>query len=169
MSNRQHVPQSLASDTKEDGVNVAVSAAAAAIAIAAAVEMSEYGPAVQASRGTVAQSDSLYDDEEEQDRRYSRPSHSASYGDGPQHRWQWGVLVPYRHPCVKAHQGGGSTARTLPSAASHPGEVAVALRPSKPVCWGGAARRAASIDAAEPTAPAIDQVVVPAGSSSALV
>ena len=163
MSNPRHVPHSLASDTKEDGVNVAVSAAAAAIAVAV------YGSAVQASRGTVAWSDLLYDDEGEEDRRYSRPSHLASYCDGPQHRWQWRVMVPYRHPCVKAHLGVGSTARTLPSAASHPGEGAVALRPSRSVYWGGTARRAASIDAAEPMAPAIDQVVVPAGSSSALV
>ena len=66
-----------------DEVNDAVSAAAAAVA--AAVKMCEDGSVIQASRGTsrgtVAWSDSLYDDEE--DRRYSRLGHSASYDDGP--------------------------------------------------------------------------------------
>lgn len=67
-------------------MDVAVSAAAVVIAIAAVVKMSVDGPEVQASWGTVAWSDLLYDDEE--DRWYSRRSHSASYDDGPQYyRW----------------------------------------------------------------------------------
>jgi hypothetical protein len=183
VSNPQHVPEPLASNTKQDGVNVAVSAAAVAIAIAvaivavvaiaaaiaAAVKTSKYGLAVQASRGTVAWSDLLYDDEE--DRWYSRLSHSASYDDEPHYRWPWGVMVSHRQSCVKAHLDGGSTVRTLPSAASHPGEVVVAecLRPSRTVCWGGTTRRTVLIDAVERTAPAMRQVVVPAGSSGALV
>ncbi len=105
MSNYQHVPESLASNTKRDGVNIAVSAAA--VAVAAAVKMMEYGPAVQASRGTVARSDLLYDYEKDK-----------------------------RHSCVKVHLDGGPTARTPPSAASHPGEVVVTecLHPSRTVC-----------------------------------
>jgi hypothetical protein len=75
-SNPQHVPESLASNTKRGGVDVAVAVSAAAVAIAVAVaaaaaakvKMSEDGPAVQASRGTVAWSDLMYDDEEEEDR-----------------------------------------------------------------------------------------------------
>jgi len=132
VSNYQHVPESLASNTKRDGVNIAVSAAA--VAVAAAVKMMEYGPAVQASRGTVARSDLLYD--YEKDRWYSRLSHSASYDDGSQYSWQWGVMVPQRHSCVKVHLDGGPTARTPPSAASHPGEVVVTecLHPSRTVC-----------------------------------
>lgn len=48
-----------------------------------------YGPAVQASRGTMAWSDLLYDDKE--DRWYLHPSHSVSCDDGP---WQWGDGAP---------------------------------------------------------------------------
>jgi hypothetical protein len=167
VSNPQHVPESLASNTKRDWVNVAVSAAA--VAAAAAVKMCEDGLAVQANRGTVAWSGLLYDDEE--DRRYSLLSHSASYDDGSQCRWQRGLMVPHRHPCVKVHLDGGSTARTLPSVASHPGEVVVTeyLRPSRTVCWGGTARKVVSIDAVARTAPAMCQVVVPAESLGALV
>lgn len=147
-------------------MNVAVSAAA--VAAAAAVKMSEDGLAVQASRGTVAWSDLLYDDEE--DRRYSLLSHSASYDDGPQYRWQRGVMVPHRHPCVKVHLDGASTVRTLPSVASHPGGVVVTecLHPSGTV-WGGTTRKVVSIDAVARTAPAMCQVVVPAESLGALV
>ena len=58
-------------------MNDAVSAAAAAVVVA--VKMSEDGPPVQASQGTVARSDLLYDDEE--DGRYSHLGHSASYDD----------------------------------------------------------------------------------------
>jgi hypothetical protein len=162
VSNPQHVPESPASNTKRDGVKVAVSAAAA-------VKMSEDGSAVQASRGTVGWSGLLYDDEE--DRRYSLLGHSASYDDDPEYRWQWGVMVPCRHPCEKVHLDGGLTARTLPSAASHPEAVMVTecLRPSRTVCWGRTTRRTVLIDAAERTAPAMRQVVVPAESSGALV
>jgi hypothetical protein len=169
VSNPQHVPGSLASNTKRDGVNVAVSAAAVVIAVVAAVKLRVDGPAVQASRGTVAWSDLLYDDEE--DRWYSRLSHSVSSDDGPQYyRWQWAVMVPQRHPRVKVHLDGGSTARTLPSAASHPGEVVVTCRrPSRTVCWEGTTRRVVWIDAVERTAPAMRRVVVPAEHSGALV
>ena len=75
-----------------------------------------------------------------------------------------------RRPCVKVHLDGGSTARTLPSVASHLGEVVATerLRPSRTVCWGG---RVVLIGAVEPTAPAMGQEVVPAepSSSSAFV
>lgn len=116
------------SNTKRDEVNVAVSTAAAA----AAVKMNEHGPEVRASRGTVAWFDLMYEDEE--DRWYSGLSHSATYDDGPQYCWHWGVVISQRHPCVKVHLDGGLTARTLPSAAS--GEVAVTEchLPSRTVC-----------------------------------
>ncbi len=50
MGKAHHVPESLASNTRENEVKVAV----AVVAAAAAVKMSEYGPAVLARRGTVA-------------------------------------------------------------------------------------------------------------------
>ena len=82
-----------------------------------------------------------------------RLSYLASYGDGLQYRWQWGVMEsqldaahaqvhprPAFHewaarPCAEDHLDGESTAQTLPSA-PHPGEVVVAesLRSSRPVC-----------------------------------
>ena len=111
---------------KRDGVKVAVSAAAA-------VKMIEDGPAVQASRGTVGNFDLLYEDEE--DRRYSLLGHSAYYDDDPEYRWQWGVMVPHRHPCGKVHLDGGSPGQTLRSA-PRPGVGAVTdyLRFLKTVC-----------------------------------
>jgi hypothetical protein len=79
VSNRRQVQQSLALNTKRDEMNVAVSAAV--VAVEAAVKMDEDEAAVQASWGTAAWPDLLYDDEE--DRWYSRLGHSASYNDGP--------------------------------------------------------------------------------------
>ena len=76
-----------------------------------------------------------------------------------------------RNPSVKVHLDGGSTARILPSAAAHLEEVVVMerLRSSRIVCLAGTMRRAVSVDAVEPTVLAMDQVVVPAESSGALV
>lgn len=126
-------------------------------------------PAVQASRGTVAWSDLLYDGEE--DRRNSRLGHLASYDDGPYYRWEWGVTATQQNQSVKVHLDGGSTARTLPSAATHLGEVVVAgcLRSSRNVCWAGTAWGAVLIDVVERTALAKGQVAVPAESSRVLV
>jgi hypothetical protein len=111
--------------------------------------------------GTVTWSYLLYDDKE--DRLYSRLSHSASYDGGPEYRWQWGVMVPQRHLCVKVHLD-GKLRHELPSVALHPGEVVVVecLRPSRTVYWGGTTRRAMLIDAVELTAPANGQVSAPA-------
>jgi hypothetical protein len=77
--------------------------------------------------------------------------------------------VTQRNPCVGVHPDGASTARTLPSAAAHLGEVVVTERhrSSMTVYWAGA-RGAVLIDV-ERTVPAMRQVVVPAESSRALV
>jgi hypothetical protein len=75
--------------------------------------------------------------------------------------------VTQRNPCAKVHLDGGSTARTLPSAAARLKEVVVTerLRPSRTVCW---AQGAVLIDV-ERMALAMGQVVVPVKSSRALV
>jgi hypothetical protein len=66
---------------------------------------------------------------------FSHLSHSASYDGDPQYCWIWGVTMSKRRLCVKDHLDRGSMARSLPSLASHLGEVVVManLRPSRTI------------------------------------